>query len=647
MVQRATQHADRGRTGQPGPDAPVAPKRSLRAVLARLWAIGWKHRWAAVPAMLSTLVLQMATLGAFLMQGLAIDVLRASADPSAPPAPWPLGLRPPADWSLTRVMVLVCGLVLLFSVLLLLARVAVRVTDEHFIQRVVVDVRNELYAKLQRLSFTYFDRNDTGQIINRMTSDVQALRSFVQGVMVRSVIAVVSLGVFLVYMLSVHVGLTLACLVSLPIQATLLTVLHRLVKPRFLKQRELEDRVVNELSESISGVRVIRSFGRELDMLARFRPRARAACEHRIEIASMHSACMSGVQAAPLLSLAVLIGLGGWLVLQGPESGGITLGAVWAFAGLLERLSAQVAVIAQVIGQAPEAIASTERIMEILEEPTPIEIHPAAIEPDAIHGRVEFQDVWFGYTPDQPVLRGVSFVAEPGQTIAIVGPTGSGKSTLLSLIARFYDPDRGRVLIDGVDARELSPVALRRGLGVVFQEPFLFSTSIRSNIAFADPTLDIAALQRAIDIASARDVIEDSPLGLDTIIGERGVSLSGGQRQRLTIARALSTQPSILTFDDATGAVDAITEANIQAAMDSLDPRPTLFIVAHRLSTLRKADRVLVLERGVLVDSGTHDELMQRPGHYRDAAMIQLASAAGALGPLDDDALASDAEGTR
>lgn len=602
-----------------------AGRWSLRAVLGRLWMIGWRHRWAAVPAMLATLGLQLATLGAFLFQGLAIDVLRAHTDAGAPSIPWPLGLQPGSDWSLAQTMAAVSAAVLVFSLLLLIARVAVRVTDEHFIQRVVIDVRNQLYAKLQRLSFAYFDRNDTGQIINRMTSDVQSMRSFVQGVMVRSVIAVVSLGVFLVYMLSVHVGLTAACLVALPLQAVLLTMFHRLVKPRFLRQRELEDRVVNELSESISGVRVIRAFGRERDMLARFEPSVEEACEHRVGIARLHGTYMSGVHAAPLLAMAVLVGFGGWLVIQGPDAGGITLGAVWVFAGLLERLGSQVSIIAQVIGQAPEAIASTERIMEILEEPTPIEVRAGAIEPASFQGRVEFRDVWFGYVPDEPVLRGVSFVVEPGQTVAVVGPTGCGKSTLLALIARFYDPDRGQVLIDGVDVRDLSPAALRRAIGVVFQEAFLFSTSIRSNVAFADPAIDESVIERAIDDARARDVIEESPHGLKTIVGERGVSLSGGQRQRLTIARALAIEPAVLILDDATGAVDAITEAEILAALAQREPKRTMFMVAHRLSTLRQADQILVLDRGELVDAGTHEELLGRPGHYRAVAMIQLA----------------------
>lgn len=617
-------------------------RRSLRAVLGRLLSIGWRHRWAAVPAMVAALLLQFATLGAFVFQGLAIDVLRTHADADAPAVDWPMGLVPPADWSLARTMLVVCGVVLAFAVLLLGARMATRVADEHFIQRVVVDVRNRLYAKLQRLSFTYFDRNETGQIINRMTSDVQSMRSFIQGVMVRSVIAVVSLAVFLVYMLSVHVGLTLACLATLPAQAVILVVYNRLVKPRFLKQRELEDSVVNELSESIAGVRVIRSFAREKAMLGRFEPKVEAACSHRVRIAELHGTYMSAVNAAPFLAMAVLVGFGGWLVIKGPVEGGITLGSVWVFAGLLERLGSQVAIISQVIGQAPEAMASTERVMEILDEPTPIEVRAGALQPAEFAGRVEFRDVSFGYAADEPVLRDISFVAEAGETVAIVGPTGCGKSTLLSLIARFYDPDNGSLLIDGIDARELSPSALRRAIGVVFQEPFLFSTSIRSNVAFGDPGLDGDVLDRAIDDARARDVIAEAPQGLATIIGERGVSLSGGQRQRLTIARALAVEPSVLILDDATGAVDAITEAHIQEALDRRAPKRTVFVVAHRLSTLRKADRILVLDCGRLIDSGTHEELLDRPGHYRAAALIQLA-----LSEADEMAGPTGADGGR
>lgn len=605
------------------PDGPPIPVRTL---IRRLLAFAWTHRLLAVPAIVATVAFQLLTLAALSGQGLAIDHLRRRLDPGAPEPRWPFGLAPPEDWSFLAQTALVGAVILLFSVLAAVARFAIRYADELFVQGCVVDLRARLYDKLQRLPFGFFDRWDTGQIINRVTGDAQEVRAFIQGVMIRAGIAVITLAVFLVFMLREHALLTLAVLAVYPVQAGVMLVYSRITKPMFLEQSALVDRVIKSFQESIAGVRVTRVFGRETELLARFDQRSGAARDHRIGIARVTSRYFPFIQASNYLATAVLIGVGGWLVVKGPASGGIALGTLWIFRGLLERLAQQAETIVSIIAETSEALAGAERVFKLLDLPIVVDSRPGAALPDgAIKGDVEFRDVTFGYDPARPVLHSIKFKAHAGETVAVVGPTGAGKSTLLALVSRFYDPQAGSVLIDGVDARDLPLRELRRAVGVVFQEPFLFSHTVSANVAFGDPASSLDAVRAATDAAEATAFIDELPDRFDTVIGERGVSLSGGQRQRLTLARALATKPAILVLDDATGSVDALTESLIQRALDRQMEGRTTFIVAHRLSTLRKADRILVLDKGRIVDSGTHDELMNRPGHYRASALIQLA----------------------
>ncbi len=602
------------------------------ALVHRLLALAWGHRLVALPALLATIAFQALTLAGLAGQGLAIDVVRAAFDPGAPPPHWPGGLEPPPDWPLAGHLAAVAGVVLAAAVLAGAARFFTRYFDERFVQACVVDLRRRLYEKLQRLPFTFFDQIDTGQVINRVAGDSQLVRQFIQGVLIRALIAAVTLTIFLSYMLRTHATLAVACAAFFPLQVLVMARYSRLTKPKFLAQSKQNDVVVKALQESIAGVRVIRVFGRERERRRLFRDLLDDLRDKGMEIARDQSMHMPFIQASNVAAQGVLLGFGGWLVLRGPADGGIALGTLWIFRGLLDRLSAQAEAIVSIIGEAPECLAGAERVYKLLDHPIAIQ-SPTRREEESrperpiapIRGEIEFRNVAFGYAADAPVLHDVSFKVRAGETVALVGPVGAGKSTLLSLIPRFYDPQAGAVLIDGVDAREHALEPLRRAVATVFQEPFLFSNTVASNVAFARPEAPLEDIRAVAEAAAADHFVRELDRGYDTIIGERGVSLSGGQRQRLTIARALLARPAILILDDATGAVDALTESEIQDSLVEHMKGRTTFIVAHRLSTLRRADRIIVLDKGRIVDIGTHDELMTRPGHYRAAALIQLA----------------------
>lgn len=611
----------------------------MLVLLRRIMGLAWDHKFSAIPVLVVTVATQLLMLTSAIGQGLAIDVIRATADQNAPEPSWPLGIQPPDSWSFTATIASIGVVVLLLAICSGAGRFAQRYTDEWFSQRCVIDLRTRLYRKLQRLDFSFFDDHDTGQVINRFTSDVQAVRAFMQGVMIRLVIALVTLGVFLVFMLRESALLTVVCMVALPIQFIVIWHYGRSTKPKFKVQAELVDGLIHKLQEAIAGIRVIRAFGRAREQTAGFDEAAAEARDQRIRLSKSVGTHIPMIQAGGMLTAAVLLGVGGWLVLQNQQAAetaaaaggvrasdiGITLGALWVFRSLLLQLSGQIETIIFVFAQAPEAFAGADRIFGFLDEEVRIDQPAAPVDSARPSGEIAFENVGFAYPGGPPVLENVSFTIHPGETVAIVGRTGSGKSTLLSLIARFHDPTEGRVLLDGVDVREWSLDALRGHLGYVFQETFLFSNTVHNNVAFGPVQLERDAVRAATDAAQATDFINELEGGFDTIIGERGMDLSGGQRQRLTIARALANDPKILILDDALTAVDPITETRIQKALDPLRRDRTTIIVAHRLSTLRRADRIMVLDGGRVVGIGTHRELMSEKGHYREAALIQLA----------------------
>jgi len=568
------------------------------------------------------LVLLVIGLGGVNFVGYGIDYLRSQVLPGVAVPDWLFGLRPPAGTSPYLMLGIISGALLAVSLLrAVLNHLYANAVAGLVHGKILLDLRNELYAHLQRLSFRFFDKHGSGSLINRVIGDVQAINSFVEGVMVQSVILLLSLVVYLAYMLHLSKSLTVACLATTPLLWICSVIFSRRVRPLYTRSRELMDELYLQIGESIQGEQVIRGFAREDLQEGKFRTANQEVRRQKGEIFKKAARFTAGIGFLAQFNIFVLLAYGGWLVINNR----LALGSgLVVFASLLQQFSQQVSKVADIANNAQQSLTSSRRLFEILDAPVEIESALQARRMPVIRGAVTFENVSFGYDPATPVVEEVSLHVEPGQCVAILGIAGSGKSTLLSLIPRFYDPQGGRVLIDGHDAREVDLHDLRRQIGLVFQESFLFSHTIGANIAFGHPEATREQMERAATIAAAHDFISELPEGYETMLGEQGMNLSGGQRQRLAIARAVLLEPPILVMDDPTAAIDAETEREILEAMDRAIAGRTTFIVAHRLSTLQRADLIIVMERGRIVQRGTHAELIACKGPYRRTAKLQL-----------------------
>ena len=476
------------------------------------------------------------------------------------------------------------------------------------------DLRNALYGKLTRLSFGFYDRHQTGQLMSRATVDLQSVRFFLGYGLIfffQHVLTVVGVSAVMFF---VDWRLALVAAAITPVLAVLAYRYSSVSHPvlRDVQQKLADTTTVAE--ENIVGVHVVKSFARERDEQAKFERRSERVFERSIDANRQRAQYVPLLAFLPLVAQAAVLLLGGRMVIHGE----LDFSEFFAFNVLLVMLVMPLRMLGMWIGQAQRATASGERIFEVMDEPEEVRERRDAVDLPAGEGRVRFEDVAFAYGTGRRVLDGIDLELEPGRTVALIGHTGAGKTTLAALVPRFYDVSAGRVTVDGVDVRDVKLTSLRRAIGVVSQDPLLFSATVRENIAFGAPDASDAEIERAAWMAQAHEFIERLPDGYDTVIGERGITLSGGQRQRVAIARALVVDPRILILDDATASVDATTEARIRRGLRQAMRGRTTIIIAHRLSTIALADELVVLDGGRIVARGRHDELLATSRVYRE-----------------------------
>ncbi|MBI3942130.1 MAG: ABC transporter ATP-binding protein [Chloroflexi bacterium] len=493
-------------------------------------------------------------------------------------------------------------------------------------QHVLKDLRVDVFKHLHRLSLGYYAQNEAGNLMSRITNDTDALQQALSFALV-NVTSGALLIVWIAYkMLSLSVAYGLLSMVVVPFMFLATAWFSGQARKAFRRSRQEIGNVNADLQESIAGVREVQAFSRETENIASFRQVNAANRDANIRAVAFTSALAPTLEALGYVAIMIVTVTGGLALLRDQPLFGtvVSLGLIVTFLGYVQRFNMPIQQISVLWTNIQNAIAGSERIFGLLDTVPDVQDRPNAGPMPPIKGRVVFDDVWAEYKPGEPVLRGINLVAEPGQTIAVVGPTGAGKTTLVNLIPRFYDVTKGSVTIDGIDVRDVTSASLRRQIGLVLQDTFLFSDTVMNNIRYGRPEASDEEVIAAAQMARADQFIDRLPNGYKTVLGERGSGLSQGQRQLLAIARAILSNPALLILDEATSSVDTRTERLIQGALEQLMSNRTSFVIAHRLSTVRNADEVLVVMEGEIVERGRHEELLALKGRYYDLYMSQF-----------------------
>ena len=584
-------------------------------VLLRIVARAWWHREMMFASVIALTAATLLTIAAPWLTGYAIDT--------------GLGVITSTDLSGQEVtniegdmgtLMVAIGLLIAAAVGRGVAVYAQTYLAELLGQTLAYDLRNEIYERLQRLSYAYHDKAELGQIMSRATQDVEGVRMFVNMGVIRFTYVLVLVTVAYGLMISTNTKVGLIAFAFVPLVGLQASIVTMKLRPIWLQIQDLMGQMANVLQENLTGQRVVKAFSRADFEQQKFDTKVDELFHESYRTARFQAFNEPFLQGVWLLSLALVF----WFGVIEIRAGNMTPGELTAFQLYLTLMQVPVRSIGFIVNMFARANSAGSRIFEIIDAESPVEEKPGAQELDVTKGEVRFEHVSFAYGDQNPVLRDINLVAEPGQTIALLGPTGSGKSSVVNLLPRFYDPSAGRILIDSQDVRDVTLDSLRHDIGIVQQDVFLFIASIRDNIRYGRPDATDEEVIAAAKAAHIHDFIQSQPDGYDTWVGERGTTLSGGQRQRVAIARTLLLDPAVLVFDDSTAAVDMRTEFLIQEALRNLMQGRTTFVIAQRLRTVMEADQILVMRDGEIVEQGKHEELLEAGGFYRQIYDLEL-----------------------